>query len=214
MDQNLKRKLIKLAKSCYDDSDPAHGFSHIERVLLNAENILNTESKGDPDVVIPAVLFHDVVNYAKNDPRNRFATEESATKAEEILKSVKDFPITKIEAIKNCIVRTSFSKGLKAETIEQMILQDADMLEATGAISIMRTFTAGGTMKRALYNVNDPFVKNREPDDFKFSLDLFYSRLLKVKDRMSTKKGKEIALRRAKFLESFLEEIALEIDGK
>lgn len=213
MDKDLKNKLIEIAKTCYDNTDPAHSFSHIERVLLNAENILQTEPTGDPDIVISAVLFHDAVTYAKNDPRNKFSTDESAEKAEKLLKEIQGFPINKIDAIKGCIVKTSFSKGLKAETIEQMILQDADMLEATGAISIMRTFTSGGTMKRALYNTEDPFLKDREPDDFKYSLDLFYSRLLKVKDRMNTKKGKEIAERRTKFLESFLEELALEIYG-
>ena len=124
------------------------------------------------------------------------------------------YPKEKIEAVKQCIVRTSFSKGLKAETLEQKILQDADMLEATGAISIMRTFTSGGTMKRALYDPLDPHAKNRATDDFKYSLDLFYSRLLKVQERMNTNKGKEMAFRRTEFLKKFLEEFSLEIEGK
>ena len=214
MDTNFKLTLINLAKPCYGDTDPAHSFSHIERVLLNAENIAKTEPAADLEILIPAALFHDAVTYAKNDPRNKFSTEESAEKTEKVLLSLPSYPKTKIDAVKDCITHTSFSKGLKAETLEQKILQDADMLEATGAISIMRTFTAGGTMQRALYNTNDPFAKNREVDDFKYSLDLFYSRLLKVKDRMNTVKGKEIAVRRTKFLEDFLKELELEIAGK
>lgn len=193
--------------------DPSHDFSHIERVLANAQTIARTEPLADLDVVVAAVLFHDLINYAKNDPRNKNSTEESAQKAEEILCKVKQYPLKKINAVKKCITKTSFSKGLKAQTLEQKIVQDADMLEATGAIAIMRTFTSGGIMKRALYNTNDPFLENREPDDFKYSLDLFYSRLLKVRDRMNTNKGKEIALERTRFLEIFLEEFAKEIKG-
>jgi uncharacterized protein len=215
MKNDLRDKLIKLAKSCYGESDPSHSFSHIERVLLNAEIISKTEPQADLEIIIPAVLFHDAVTYAKDDPRNKFSTEESANKAEAILVSVSEYPQNKIQAVKECIIKTSFSKGLKAETIEQKILQDSDMLEATGAISIMRTFTTGGIMKRDLYNTTDPFVKNREPEDFKYSLDLFYSRLLKVEARMNTTKSKEIASRRTKFLYDFLNELKLEInEGK
>lgn len=213
MNGDTKNKLIELAKTQYSKDDPAHSFSHIQRVLLNAENIAQTEPQADFEVILPAILFHDVVNYAKNDPRNKYSTEESAEKAENILVKVKEYPKNKIEAVKECITRTSFSKGLPAKTIEQKILQDADMLEATGAIAIMRTFTTGGTMKRALYDTVDPLVTKREPNDFKYSLDLFYSRLLKVKDRMNTQRGKEIAVRRIQFLEKFIEELALEIKG-
>src|SRR3972149_431477 len=214
MKTSLKNKLIEIARTYYSDLDPSHSFSHIERVLLNAEKIAKTEKEADLEVIVRAVLFHDVVTYAKNDPRNKLATEESATKAQQILMSIPEFPKEKIKLIKSCINKTSFSKGLRAETIEERILQDADMLEATGAISIMRTFTTGGVISRALYDTKDPFAKKRQTDDFKYSLDLFYSRLLKVKDRMNTKEGKRLAKRRTEFLHKFLEELTLEINGK
>lgn len=87
-------------------------------------------------------------------------------------------------------------------------------MEATGAISIMRTYSSTGQMKNPFYNAEDPFCKNRKPDALKFALDLFYERLLKVTERMHTKTAKKIAKRRTDFLIKFLEEFKLELEGK
>ncbi|MBI5076994.1 hypothetical protein HZB94_01250 [Candidatus Falkowbacteria bacterium] len=98
--------------------------------------------------------------------------------------------------------------------MESKILQDADGLEATGAISIMRTYSSTGQMKRPFYNFENPFCENREPNATQFALDLFYERLLKVADRMHTKTAKKIAKRRTDFLKKFLNEFKLELEGK
>jgi uncharacterized protein len=78
----------------------------------------------------------------------------------------------------------------------------------------MRTFSSAGQMKRAFYNKDDPFCKNREPDSKEYALDLFYNRLLKAQDRMHTETAKRIAIRRTKILKNFLKELELELDGK
>ncbi len=113
--------------------------------------------------------------------------------------------------VKKCILECSFSKGIIPDLLESRILQDSDGLEATGAISIMRTYSSTGQMKRPFYNSRDPFCETREPDTMNFALDLFYERLLKVGERMHTETAKVIAKRRTEFLLVFLEEFKQEL---
>jgi uncharacterized protein len=213
MNQDLRDQLITLAKKNISSKDRSHDFSHALRVLHNAERITEKES-GDLDIIIPAALFHDIIVYQKNHPSRMNSQKESASMAEKILKTVSNFPKEKIELVKECIIECSFTKGIVPETIESKIIQDADGLEATGAISIMRTYSSTGQMKRPFYDLNDPFCKLRSPDSSKFALDLFYIRLLKVAEKMHTKTAKEIAQRRTSFLIEFLKEFELELEGK
>ena len=85
--------------------------------------------------------------------------EESAEGAERILSNLDNYPEEKIDKVKTCIMECSFSKNLDPSSLESAILQDADGLEATGAISIMRTYSSTGQMERPFYNPEDPFVK-------------------------------------------------------
>ena len=91
-------------------------------------------------------------------------------------------------------------------------MQDDDSLEATGAISIMRTFASAGSMGRQFYSEIDPFCVPRIPDDSMFVLDLFFSRLLKVQNRLYTKTAKKIAKRRTLFLKTFLESLKKDLE--
>jgi len=213
MKLELKNQLIKIAKNKISDTDVSHDFEHAIRVLSNAE-IIAKEEGGDFDIIFPAALFHDIIVYPKNHPDKHKSQEESAEAAEKILNSFGNFPKSKIEKVKTCIMECSFSKGIVPKMLESQILQDADGLEATGAISIMRTYSSTGQMKRPFYNVEDPFCKNREPNATKFALDLFYERLLKVAERMHTRTAKKIAKRRTDFLLAFLKEFELELKGK
>lgn len=213
MNKEIKEKLIHIAKTKIKGDDTSHDFEHALRVLATAERIAK-EEKADLDIIIPAALFHDLVIYPKNHPDKHKSQEESAESAEKILNEINNFPKDKIEKVKICILECSFSKGIVPKLLESKILQDADGLEATGAISIMRTYSSTGMMKRPFYHSQDPFCENRQPDDMKFALDLFYTRLLKVGERMHTKTAKEIAKRRTHFLNEFLKELKLELEGK
>jgi uncharacterized protein len=212
MKKELKNKLIKIARKEIPEIDVSHDFEHALRVLSNAERIAKTE-KGDLDIIIPAALFHDLIVYPKDYPDKHKSQEESAIAAEKILDKL-DFPKEKIEKVKTCILECSFSKGIIPLSLESKILQDADGLEATGAISIMRTYSSTGQMKRPFYDSHDPFCENRVPDASHCALDLFYVRLLKVADRMHTQTAKKIAKRRTDFLKDFLKEFKLELEGK
>ncbi len=213
MYEALKKQLINIAKERIPNTDVSHDFEHTLRVLANAERIAE-EEHGDIDIVIPAALFHDLIVYPKDHPDRSKSQEESAEAAVWILNNIEDYPKEKIDKVATCILECSFSKGIVPALLESKILQDADGLEATGAISIMRTYASTGQMKRPFYHSEDPFCEHREPDASQFALDLFYVRLLKVAERMHTQTAKNIAKRRTDFLIQFLDEFKLELEGK
>jgi uncharacterized protein len=210
MNKKLEEKLIDIAMERQVKGDPSHDFHHIRRVFFVAKKIGEIE-KADLDVIIPAALFHDTVVYRKDSPESKNETEESAIVTGDILKNIEEYPDEKIVKVQACIRECSFTKGLKPTSLESAVLQDADMLESTGAISIIRTFSSGGSMNRQFYNSEDPFRKNTEPDVRNSGLDLFYHRLLKVRDRMHTDYAKKIADRRTQFLKDFLNEFEMEL---
>lgn len=205
----LKQELIKIASKLQTKKDPSHDFQHIMRVL-NMSIKLAKISKADQDIIIPAALFHDIVVHKKNSPKSKNETNESAVVAEKILSKLTSYPKEKIPNVVACIKECSFSKGLKASSLESEILQDADRLEATGVVSIMRTFSSGGQMNRPFYPKDDPMCKNGH-DRFRSNIDLFYNRLLVVKDTMHTKYAIKIAEQRTNFLKKFLKQLEKEL---
>ena len=209
MTKDLRAKLFKIAEDRQSKTDPSHDFQHIQRVLNLAVKI-GKSVKADLDVLIPAALFHDIVVYQKNLPQSKGESDESAEVAEKVLEGLKNYPKKKIEDIKNCIKECSFSKGISPKLLESKVLQDADRLEATGAISIMRTFSSCGQMNRPLYDPSDPFCMNG-PQQFKSGIDLFYRRLLIVEKTMHTDLAKKIAKSRTKFLKIFLSQLKKEL---
>lgn len=206
----LEAQLFKIAEKLTSQDDVSHDIHHVVRVLKAAKKIGKTE-KADLEILIPAALFHDIIVYPKYDKRSLTETDESAVFAEKILSKVKDYPKAKIVHVKTCILQCSFRKGIVPDLLEAKILQDADRLEATGAVSIMRTYSSSGQWKRIFYDPVDPFAKKRKTNGPKYALDLFYERLLLVGDRMHTKTAKTMAKRRTQFLKDFLSEFQKEL---
>jgi len=97
------------------------------------------------------------------------------------------------------------------KTLEGQILQDADRLDALGAIGIARVFATGGSLKRPFYNIDDPFCKRRIPDDKIWTVDHFFQKLLKLESLMNTKSGKAEAKKRTRILKEFLNQLKQEI---
>ncbi|HCP09047.1 MAG TPA: phosphohydrolase [Candidatus Moranbacteria bacterium] len=210
MDKITKNRLIGIAKKNISGSDPSHDIEHALRVLALSEKIAKVE-KADMDIIVPAALFHDIVNYPKNHLKRLHSQEESAIFTKKVLKKIKLFPKEKIEKVCECIRYCSFSKNLSPGFIEAMILQDADGLEAMGAISVMRTFSSAGLMKKSFYNYNDPFCSRRKPDDSRYALDLFLTRLMVIQKRLHTKSAKKMSEKRMDFLRLFLKELQSEL---
>lgn len=211
MNKLTKENFINIAtRKINHHNDPSHDINHTLRVLSLAEKIANKE-KADLDIVITSAIFHDVIVYPKNHIKRLSSSEESSNFAREILIKEKLFPRGKIEKTCKAIELCSFTKGIKPKFLEAKILQDADSLEAMGAISIMRTFSSAGQMNKSFYNITDPFCKKRKPDDNKYAIDLFFTRLLVVSERLHTKTAKALAKKRLRFLHIFLEQLEFEI---
>lgn len=210
MNDKLKAKLIAIAKTRINN-DLSHDFGHIYRVMKLAVKIAIAE-KADLDIIVPAALFHDIFVY-KGTARYALEHRESAQFARETLLKLNGYPKEKIDEVVYAIQVCSFSKGITPKLLEAKILQDSDMLESTGAISIMRTFGSSMPMHMvAFYDLNDPFCRNRKPNSRRYSLDLFFTRLLKVDKRMHTEIARKMAAKRTKFLKRFLSEVRQEID--
>lgn len=203
--ESIKNEVKKLM----DKNDTAHDFGHIMRVYNNAKMICKKENV-DSKLVLYAVLLHDVVSFAKNTKNSKYASEKSANLAKKILKK-HGFTNKEIKTICDAILDHSFSKNRKPKTIEGRILQDADRLDAIGAIGIARAFAVSGAEKRPFYSNNDPFCNKRMPDDKEWTLDHFYKKLLRLEKMMNTKSAKLEAKKRTKVTRNFLREIKKEI---
>lgn len=190
-------------------NDPAHDFEHIMRVYNNARRLAKMEGI-NPRLVLAAALLHDIVSYPKSDPRSKNSSVESATKAKQILGKY-NYTKEEIRIISDAIRDHSFSRGAVPETMVGKILQDADRLDAVGAIGIARTFSVGGAEKRPFYNIQDPFCKTRSPEDTKWTLDHFYKKLLLLEKKMNTDSAKLEARKRVKIMRQFLDVLREEI---
>jgi len=191
-------------------NEPAHDLSHIMRVFKNAQLICQNEKGVNKDVVLAAALLHDIVLFPKTSKSSRYSADYSARKAKKILQKY-DIDDADILKIINAIRDHSYSKGKTPDTLEGKILQDADRLDAVGAIGIARAFSVGRHENRPLYNSVDPFCIKREPSDDKWTLDHFYSKLLLLESCMHTKTAKIEVRRRTRFLQKFLDELQKEL---
>ena len=193
------------------DNDSAHDFEHVMRVYKNAQKICTLE-KANEKLVLSSALLHDIVSYPKSDKRSKLSPIQSAKKSEQILKKY-DFSKEEINIISDAIRDHSFSQNVTPRTLEGKILQDADRLDALGAIGIARVFATGGSLKRPFYNIDDPFCKTRTPDDKTWTVDHFFQKLLKLESLMNTKSGKIEAKKRTGILKEFLKQLKQEISS-
>jgi len=136
-------QILKTVELLLHYQSPAHDFQHILRVYRNAEMISKKEQGVDLDIVLAAALLHDLVVYPKGSMKAKHSADESADIAKKILSEHNYYSSEKIEKIA-CAIRThSYSKSLISSTLEGKILQDADRMDALGAIGIARTFSVG-----------------------------------------------------------------------
>ena len=203
-------QILKTVELLLHYQSPAHDFQHI--VYRNAEMISKKEQGVDLDIVLAAALLHDLVVYPKGSMKAKHSADESADIAKKILSEQDYYSSEKIEKIAYAIRTHSYSKSLIPSTLEGKILQDADRLDALGAIGIARTFSVGGSENRSLYNSKDPFCESdRELDDTRWTLDHIKKKLLILKNSMHTKTAREIAEQRTDFIELFLNQLRSEI---
>ncbi len=196
-------------KTMMANNDPAHDFEHVLRVYANAEKICIKE-KVEKKLVLTSALLHDIVSFHKTNKRSKTSSTKSAIKAKKILFKL-NYSSYEIKIITDAIENHSFSKNKKPITIEGKILQDADRLDALGAIGIARTFAVAGAENRSFYNPNDPFCSSRKADDQVWAVDHFFKKLLLLEGKMNTKSAKIEAKRRTKIIKKFLNDFKQEI---
>ena len=201
---SIKNEVIKII-----DNDPAHDFEHVMRVYNNAQKITKKE-KANRKLVLSAALLHDIVSYPKSSKRSKLSSVDSAKKSKLILKKY-DFTTEEITIISDAITDHSFSQNKIPRTLEGKILQDADRLDALGAIGIARVFATSGSLDRPFYNIDDPFCNKRNPNDNLWAVGHFFNKLLKLESMMNTKSGKIEAKKRTKVLKVFLKQLKNEI---
>jgi uncharacterized protein len=206
---------ILFVKQKLENAEAGHDWFHIERVYKNALLIAQDEVC-DIQIVKLGALLHDIADSKFNGgdetvgPRVARAFLESQKVSEEI-----------IVHVVNIIENISFKGGnfeKKFNSIELEIVQDADRLDAIGAIGIARTFNYGGFKNRQLYNPEIAPKLNMSKEEYKKSeaptINHFYEKLLLLKDKMNTKTGKNLAQERHKFMELFLSQFYAEWDGE
>ena len=206
---------ITFVKKELENAEGGHDWFHIERVYKNAVLISKTE-KVDSFIVSLGALLHDIAD-------SKFYNGDEAIgpkKASDFL-NYKKVPEDVIAHVMKIIENISFKGGNKKQKFfsnELAVVQDADRLDALGAIGIARCFNYGGYKNRKLY---DPEIKpnlNMSPEVYKASnsptINHFYEKLLLLKDKMNTQTAKQIAQKRHDYMESFLEQFYGEWEGK
>jgi uncharacterized protein len=199
---------IAYVKETLQGAEGGHDWFHIERVFKNAILIAKDENV-DPFVISLGALLHDIADakFYNGDetigPKKARSFLETQKVDEEIIVHVENI-------IKYISFKSSFESGKKFTSLELDIIQDADRLDAVGAIGIARCFNYGGVKKSALYDPEIPPNLKMTKDDYKKSssptINHFYEKLLILKDHMNTKAGKRIAVDRHTYMEGFLKQ--------
>lgn len=187
-------KLIALAGAAAG-SDGAHDITHLQRVWRNAEALLAAHPDADALVVMAACYLHDLVNLPKNHPERALASRRSAALAGARLAAA-GFPAERLAAVAHAIEAHSFSAALKTATIEARIVQDADRLDALGAVGLARLFYTAGQMGSALAHPDDPLAERRARDDRAFALDHIETKLAALPAMMQTDAGRALGRQR------------------
>jgi len=200
--------LIRLATAS-GDNDGAHDLNHLKRVWGSARTLLASLPEADALVVMAACYLHDLVNLPKNHPQRSEASRMSAQAAVAQLAAL-DFPGDRLAAVAHAIEAHSYSAGIAPQTIEAKIVQDADRLDALGALGLARMFHVGGQLGRALADSTDPLALQRDADDSRYTLDHIECKLLRLPATMQTAPGRALADERARWVVAFRDQFAAE----
>ncbi len=190
-------------------ADAAHDHVHVRRVVRLARRIAEAEG-ADLAVVIPAAWLHDCVSVPKGSPMRERASALAARAAGEFLREA-GYPPDAIPDVEHAIEAHSFTAGIAPRTLAARVVQDADRLDALGALGIARCLMLGGEGGKPLHHPTEPFPERRAPDDASFVLDHFYAKLLKLEGLMTTETGRRLARERTAFVRSFLDRLGQEI---
>ncbi|MFP7297936.1 HD domain-containing protein [Neobacillus niacini] len=211
--QMIEKAAVYVRNELGEDAT-GHDWYHVDRVRRAALHICSEEQAGDPFIIEMAALLHDIPDEKLND-----SAEAGKKKLDLFFQSI-ELPDEAQNAIVQIIESISYKGGRKTElkSIEAKIVQDADRLDAIGAIGIARAFAYGGKKGQPIY---DPAINVREEmslEEYRkgksTSIHHFYEKLLKLKDLLNTDTAKNMAEKRHQMMEQYLEQFYLEWDGQ
>lgn len=214
-DIEIINKTVAFVKSELNGAEGGHDWWHIERVWKLSKNMARSE-EGDPFIIELGALLHDIA-----DSKFHGGDEEiGPRKAQEFLHSL-GVDQTVINHVVQIISNISFKGGRVKQTFrssELDVVQDADRLDAIGAIGIARTFNYGGHKNREIYNPEIKPDLHMTKEQYKNSkaptINHFYEKLLLLKERMNTETGRIMADHRHQYMENFLKEFHGEWEGR
>lgn len=191
---------------------PAHDYSHVQRVVRYA-CIIGEAEGADLGACRAAALLHELFNYPKDHPESSKSGDICAEHAKALL-TENGATLSFADHVSGAIRDHAFSKGALPSTLTARILQDADRLDAIGAIGVARCLATCSEMRRPFYAPVDPFCRDRQPNDKLWGIDHFYRKLLQIPERLHTRTARDLAAPRAAFLERFLSEMRRELDAE
>lgn len=194
-------RLVALVIDANED-DGAHDINHLHRVWHVARQLMAAYPDADAMVVLAACYLHDIVNLPKDHPERSHASRHAAQRACEKL-AESGYPLASLDGVAHAIEAHSFSAGIAPVTIEAKIVQDADRLDALGAVGLARLFYTAGRMGSALAHPTDPLAMNRSMDDRAFALDHIECKLATLPATMQTDAGRRIGEARLAWLRGF-----------
>lgn len=209
MDHGDVTAIRQAVESQMRGGDPSHDMSHLDRVAQQCR-ILGRAEGGDERIVLAAAYLHDLVNLPKDHPDRQHASRASADAAVGILTRLA-YSDAEIGRVCRAIEEHSFSRGLACSSIESMVLQDADRLDALGAIGVLRAATCGAFMGARYYDPDDVFAQRRPLADKHYLLDHFPAKLLRLAASFNTVSGRREAERRTRFMRAFVGQLHEEI---
>jgi len=211
-EKEILKQTAAFVRQKLEGEGTGHDWWHIHRVW-QVSKAISKEEGGDSFVIELAALLHDIADHKfhngdeKVGPQLAFDFLESL----EVEKNI-------IDQVLQIMQEISFSKGMKPGSLEGIIVQDADRLDAMGAIGIARAFAYGGYKQREIYNPEIAPIEYETKEDYKKNtnptINHFYEKLLLLKDLMNTKKGKALAKERHLFMQNYLNQFYQEWDGK
>lgn len=190
-------------------TDAAHDVEHVRRVVRMARRLV-AGAGADLRVVVPAAWLHDCVTLPKTSPQRAQASRLAAQKAGAFLRDA-GYEAALIPAIEHAIAAHSFSAQIAPQTIEAQVVQDADRLDAIGAVGVARCLMLGAEFGIPLYNADEPIPATRPPQDKQYVIDHFYTKLFRLVETMQTAAGRAEAERRTAFMQQFIEQLVGEI---
>ena len=214
--QHIILSTINFVKEQLHNAEGGHDWFHIERVWKNAKLIAASEENADLFIIELGALLHDIADSKFHDGDDTIGPQVARKFLEE--QNLSEDVILHVE---NIIKYISFKGGhqeQKFKSKELDIIQDADRLDALGAIGIARTFNYGGFKNRTIYNPDIKPDLNMTVEQYKKStaptLNHFYEKLLLLKDRMNTSTGKQLAQERHQYMQGFLNQFYAEWNGE